>query len=222
MMDETPTQQNTETPDIPAGLRRCAQIFSDIFSPILISTYGMVIAMTMTTLSMLPAGIRLGATIGVAFITAFIPALFIFILIRMGKVSDTDISDRHQRTAPFLAAALCYIGAAIYVSVLHAPRWLMLFFAAAATLSLISLLITRRWKISAHSGASAGLAGVIFWLGANHILLFQPLAMISGAILLTGILASSRIILGRHTLMQVVAGALLGFFIEYGTLILFA
>ncbi len=221
-MNDTPTQQNTETPAVPAGLRRCAQIFSDVFSPLLIPTYGMVIAMTMTALSILPAGIRLGATLGVAFITAFIPTLFIFILIRMGKVSDTSISDRHQRTAPFLASVACYIGAAVYVSALHAPRWLMLFFAAAAAMSLISLLITHWWKISAHTGAAAGLAGVVFWLGANHILLFHPLAMISGAILLVGLLASSRIILGRHTLMQVTAGALLGFFIEYGTLLLFA
>lgn len=212
------TPQTSATDDTPRWAVRTAQIISDVFSPLLIPTYGMVLAMTLTGLCILPAGVRLGATFGVAFITAFIPMLFIFILIRMGKVSDTSISDHRQRTAPYIVSILCYTGAAFYIAALHAPLWLMLFFAAAAGMSVISMIINHWWKISVHTGAAGGLAGIVFWLGANHVLSFHPLVVISCAFMLVGLLATSRLILRRHTLLQVVAGALLGFFCEYATL----
>ncbi len=181
-----------------------AHIASDIVSPMLVPSYAMVAAMCLTPLRLLPSAPKIWATIGVAFITA----------IRLGKVSDTSISNPRERTVPFCAAILCYIGAAFFVRFLHAPYWIQNFYLAAAMVSAISLLVNQWWKISAHTGAVGGLAAIIFWLVQKGLVVQAPLLWLSVAFLLVGIVAWARLYLYKHTLLQTFAGALLGFSIE--------
>jgi len=191
-----------------------AHIASDIVSPMLVPSYAMVAAMCLTPLRLLPSAPKILATIGVAFITAIIPMTFILVLIRLGKVSDTSISNPRERTVPFCAAILCYIGAAFFVRFLHAPYWIQNFYLAAAMVSAISLLVNQWWKISAHTGAVGGLAAIIFWLVQKGLVVQAPLLWLSVAFLLVGIVAWARLYLYKHTLLQTFAGALLGFSIE--------
>lgn len=191
-----------------------AHVASDVISPMLVPTYAMVAAMTLTPLYVLPASPKIWATIGVAFITAIIPITFILVLLRMGKVSDPSISNQKERTAPFCAVILCYIGAAFFVRLLHAPYWIQNFYLAAAMVSAISLLINQWWKISAHTGAVGGLAAIIFWLVQKGLIVHAPMLWLYAAFLLAGIVAWARLYLYKHTLMQIFAGALLGFGIE--------
>lgn len=213
-MDNEPQTINTDTSRT-GGTLTLAGIVSDIFSPLLIPTYGMIMAVTLTILRILPINARITATIGIAFITALIPFSFIMLLMRIGKVSDRSISDRRQRSVPLLAMILCYAGAAAYISAIHAPAWLVMFFVGATVTSAISLAITLRWKISGHTAASAGLAGIVFWFAENDIIDPHPLMWVSLSILIVGIVGWSRLVLRRHNLGQITAGAALGFFVEY-------
>lgn len=209
------TEKKHKTPG-----RLTAHIISDLFSPLLAPTYGMAVAMWLTRLHYLPLGVRLWATLGVTFITAIIPVTAIALLIRAGKVSDTSISDPRQRTVPYLVSILCYIGAAVYINALKAPSWLVVFFVGAAVVSTLSMLINRKWKISAHTGGTGGLAAIIFWLALNGYIEYSPLAWVSAGFALVGIMAWSRLYLEHHTLMQVFAGATLAFAVEYGLIAL--
>lgn len=78
----------------------------------------------------------------------------------------------------------------------------------------ISLLVTHWWKISAHTGAMGGVAGIIFWMAHRGILIDAPLAWICAVILIVGMVAWARLYLDKHTVLQTLAGALLGFGIE--------
>lgn len=79
-----------------------------------------------------------------------------------------------------------------------------LIFTGAMTLqAALMLTITLRWKISQH-GAMSAWAGRLGWL-----LLDSPLAL-----LLLPLVVWSRIRLGRHTMAEAAAGALLGLFIS--------
>ena len=191
-----------------------AHIVSDVFSPMLAPTYALLAALCLTPMSLLPTSPKVWATAGIVFITAIIPMLFILLLIRMGKVSDTAITDRNERTAPFCATILCYIGAAFFVRYLRAPYWIQNFYLAAAMVAAISLLVTHWWKISAHTGAMGGVAGIIFWMAHRGILIGAPLAWICAVILIVGMVAWARLYLDKHTVLQTLAGALLGFGIE--------
>lgn len=192
-----------------------AHLVSDVFSPILIPTYGMMVALACTNLHYLPWQTRLWSLLAILFITALVPVLFISLLIKIGKVSDRSISNPRQRTAPFMLSMICYLGAAYYLMTLHAPAWLSVFYVAAAVVALLSLIITHWWKISAHTGAAGGFAAMIYWMAAHGILTVNPLITVSCAFILVGLLAWSRLYLHRHTPMQVAAGAVLSFVVTY-------
>lgn len=194
---------------------RIAQLISDFFSPIVVPTYGTALALWITPLSVLPERVRFGAMAMIALITAVVPTAAIFTMIRMGRVSDMSISDRRERFIPFMVSVVCYIAAALYLGAVHAPAWLSLFFVGAAISSVVAILITLMWKISAHTTANGGLAGIISWLAFNHLAIGNAAAWVSGSILLVGLVGTSRLILKRHTLGQVCAGAVLGFAVEF-------
>ena len=68
----------------------------------------------------------------------------------------------------------------------------------------------RWWKISAHM---AGMAGVVALIYNMHVLTteaFNLIWVLTVAVVLCGLLGSARMILGRHSLNQVVAGAVNG------------
>ena len=152
-----------------------ASAISDVFSPLLMATYAMAVALWLTPMAYLPLGVRAWSTVGVFFITAVIPASTVFVLMKMGRVSDASISDRRERPLPFIVAVLCYCGAWLYLSALNAPRWMLCFMAAAAAVALMELLISFFWKISAHTGAAAGLAALVFWLASRGALRIDEL-----------------------------------------------
>lgn len=187
-----------------------AQIISDVFSPIMIPTYGMALAMWATPLRSIPESNRLIATLLVAVITGLAPLVTIAALIKAGKVSDRAISDRSQRTLPMSIAAICYIGASLFVGSLGAPIWLRMFFVGAAAATAIAMIITFKWKISAHTTAMGGLVGMILWFAVSGMADVNVMIMFSAGILLAGAIATARMLLRRHTLAQVLAGLALG------------
>lgn len=210
----TETQQNK-----PAAI--VAHILSDVASPLLMPTYGMIAAMTLTHLRYLPVSARVWATLGVSAITSLLPLIIIMILIKRGKVSDMSISNPRERVLPYTLNITCMIGAVFFLAGMNAPLWLSVFVAGAAVVSLVFMFITFKWKISAHTGGIAGLSAFVFWLGHNSLIDGNPLLWVSIAFFLTGALAWARLYLRHHTVMQVFAGAMVAFGIEYAMLCLF-
>ena len=219
-MESNETQHKTPVRRHRSALVLFSQILSDVFSPLLVPTYAMIFASWTTVLCLLPIRSRIYATLAVGGLTALLPLLFIALLIHAGKVSDRSISRRSERFIPFIFIIGCYVAAAIYTSRIHAPLWLVLFFVGALCMSLIAMAITRYWKISAHAGALGGLTGFVFFLSLHGMVIRMPLIWMAAAILVTGFMASARLVLHRHTPGQVVAGALLDFAVMYITQII--
>ncbi|MDE6300547.1 MAG: hypothetical protein K2M19_02395 [Muribaculaceae bacterium] len=194
----------------PSTSPRWAQILSDIFSPLLIPTYGMALAMWITPLRTVPEGARLLATLIVAVITGLVPLLVIALLKHFKMVDDNAISRRSQRPVPMLVAVVCYAAAGFIVGMLGAPLWLRMFFGGAALATLLAMFITLRWKISAHTTALGGLTGMMLRMAVMGIADVNVMILLTVGLLLTGLIATTRLLLGRHTLAQTVCGALLG------------
>ncbi len=214
---------NTEVkrrPRRPHGpLMRIASLVGDVFSPLLMATYAMVIALWLTPMNRLPFNVRAWSSVGVFFITCLVPALTVLLLLRSGRISDVSISDRRQRPFPFMVGVVCYIIAAIFLAVLNAPRWLVCFFIAATLVAVVELIVSLRWKISAHAGAAGGLLGFVWWLCARHALIGDPFITLSATILMVGVVCWARMLMRHHTFGQVCAGAALGFLVEFLMLI---
>lgn len=196
-------------------LKRLASLAGDVFSPLLMATYAIVIALWLTPMNRLPFSVRAWSAIGIFFITCIIPAGTVILLLRMGRISDVSISDRRQRPFPFMVGIICYIIAGVFLAALKAPYWLVCFFIAATLVAVVELIVSLRWKISAHAGAAGGLLGFVWWLCARNALIGDPFILLSAAILITGIVCWARMYMRHHTFGQVCAGTALGFACEF-------
>jgi membrane-associated phospholipid phosphatase len=135
-------------------------------------------------------------------LVCLLPMLYVVWMVRRGRISDIHMRFRRERLRPFIISVICAAAAWIALRLMNAPPVVPL----VAVFTLIQLtviaVITLVWQISMHtmSIACAVVAtGVLF--GPLPALLVSPLVPLVGA---------ARLKLERHTLSQVVAGALLG------------
>ena len=87
----------------------------------------------------------------------------------------------------------------------------------ALMIQIICSIVNVWWKISTHTAAIGGVEGAI--VAFSIIFGFNPVFWICVAIIVAGMLGTSRMILRQHSLSQVVAGFLLGCIV--GFMILF-
>ncbi len=192
-------------------MRKIATILSTLFHPLLMPTYGIAIALYTSHMRNLQSELLGGTVLGIALMTCLLPTIGIFLLYKTEYISDYRLHNRRERTLPYLLCLFCYICSYMFLSRIHAPKWILSFMACAVVSLIIVLLINRFWKISAHMTAAGALVALVFIMTFEHLMLssfVQPMLII--AILLAGAIGSSRILLGRHTLAQVVAGFIWG------------
>lgn len=172
-----------------------ARAISNAGSPPVLTALAM--GLTATTLSQPRAWLWAVLYVLIAVLTPF---LYLAWLVRKGKVTDLDVQLREQRKQPLLVTLACMGVAGLLLALGSAPSTLTVL-AATSWLQVLTILgITLRWKISVHASAAAG-AGTVIWA-----LLGSPWPLFIGVPLI----AWSRVRLRRHTLLQTVAGALLG------------
>ena len=192
-------------------MKQISHLLSSLFSPLLVPTYGMAAASFLSILAILPSRV-LWTTIAITFfITCILPAAGIFILYKMGAVKDPGLNERKERLMPYILTAICYLGCAFFLYHASAPRWLSLFFVGGAASVVINVLVNFRWKISAHAAAMGGLVALMLRLALSHQAMYSLNVPISTAILLAGMVMTARVYLGRHSLLQVLAGCANGF-----------
>ena len=127
------------------------------------------------------------------------PLIYILIGVRLGKLSDTDVSRRSERAGPFLFGIISVTIGWLVLALINGPRNLQTVLIITAVSGVLMMLITLRWKISIHASSLGGAATMLTALyGAVMLPLFGLLALVSW----------SRVALSRHTIAQVVAGSL--------------
>lgn len=192
-------------------MKTLSHILSALFSPLLLPTYGMALCIWLTIMTILPPAMQ-WSTLGTTFfITAIIPMAVIFILYKAGYVTDPGLNERTERGIPYAVAVVCYLVCAWLFFRAQAPLWVPLFLTGGAAAIVINVVVNRWWKISAHAAGMGGLVGLLFFLTVRHLAVFNSFWWFIGAILLSGMVMSARIYLGRHTLGQTLAGFANGF-----------
>lgn len=195
-----------------------ARIVSAVFSPILVPTYSMILALWLTDLSTLPESVRLGAATVVFLITGIAPMVVILTLIRLGYVDEFDIPRRRQRYFPTVVMVLCYLGAALYIYRAMAPVWLVMLFVSGGVSSLLLLAMNAITKVSGHSLAMGTMLGMMIYIAAHGLADVWVTPWVVCVILLTGLTGSARLALDRHTPLQVALGVLTGVIVTYAVM----
>lgn len=176
---------------------RIAQWISRIGHPFVLP----LVALLLVTLHVVPPAQALGI-VALTAATITVPVLiYTRREVRARRWTDYDVSIRTDRYRLYpLILALCGLsGLAFWL--LDGPAFMLHGILAGAVLTFAAMLINLWLKISLHA-ALATLCGLVIlalnlWIGV-------------GACMFAALICWSRVVLRRHTLLEVVAGALLG------------
>lgn len=199
-------------------MKRFHEIISLIFQPLLMPTYAMAMLVNTDIFSVQTRAWQTVAMVGTFLFTAVLPAVPIFLLIRKGEVQDLFISKREERTMPYLFSFLAYVFWSVFLwRTLRFENLGCMFIVAMAMGSALSIgiitFINLKWKISAHTSGVGGLTAAIF--GVCYRIGINPLGIIALALVVSALVALSRIELKAHTPAQALAGFVLGFLLVF-------
>lgn len=189
--------------------------FSIMLNPLLMPTYGLFVAFWMSNLLVLTVKAKFTVILVVFLITCILPALLFTLLKFLKVIQSTRLDNRKERLIPYIITIVCYVASAVYLFSINAPEWLWMFMFGGGCAALISMIINFKWKISAHMAGIGGFIALVCRINADGDGIFELLPVICGAILIAGILGTSRIAMERHTFWQVIAGTLNGFVCVY-------
>lgn len=192
-------------------LHPVARVTSFIFHPLLIPTLGFFILFNSGFyFAFLPWNVKKFMLLVVFLSTCVMPAVSILVLSLSPKF-DMNMEKNTDRVLPImLSSVFYYLGYLVLQRIPVSP--IFHFFLLALILVQIALIvISLRWKISAHSAAIGSLVGGYF--GLSFRLHENPVLILISLILVAGLVASARLILEKHTSSQVYAGFLVGLLI---------
>ncbi len=135
--------------------------------------------------------------------TSIGPMLYVFWLYATDRVSDLDMSVRHEREAVFGAFVVFYLIGTLALWLTHAPKLIVAAMGGYTFATIVVQYITRYWKISTHAlGITAPLVAL------SVLYRWQPLPFL----VLIPMVCWARVYLKAHSIAQVVAGCALGAF----------
>lgn len=186
------------------------KIITYVFQPLLMPTLGMILLMQLPLFQFFSPSYRIFAVVGTLLFTGILPALPILFLMRNRQISDIFISKREERTIPYLFSMLSYVFWVLFLwRTLQFPLEFVLLGLGAVISVILMVFINLKWKISAHTAGMGSLVGGI--CAVAYLVQINPLALIVITIIISGLVAISRIMLKAHTLSQVIGGFILGF-----------
>jgi len=146
-------------------------------------------------------------TILVALIFGFTALIVLFLTFRKrGRIVDLDASVKEERTTPFLISVGFYVIGLIILIAFNVNIISIAFWFCYISNTLVTILINRYWKISAHAmGAAGPLAAVTF--------VFGPVALVFLSLVI--LVGWARVRLKVHNVAQVFAGILFAFISTY-------
>lgn len=219
--DSQPPQTDMPTPipepptPKPAKPRSPADILATALSwimvPMFMPVFGMIFIFAFSVLSYAPLATKFTVTLVIFGINAMLPMLIVLMLKFFGIIRDVGLNSRTERTLPYVVTILALGGSAWFLWWHEAPLWVVMFFVGGMATGIVNFLINFRWKISAHAAAAAGVAAILIRILHEGLPIAGGLAWLIIWILLTGLLGMSRLWLGRHTPLQVLAGYCTGF-----------
>lgn len=189
---------------------RLARIVSWGLHPFLVPLYLMLVLLfSHTVFAHYPLRIKIYLIWVAILFTMILPLISLVVLRSLGKLTDYRVSRRSERYLPLMLGLLFYLLCALTLAKIPSAFLLRKMMLAAAGCELLCLLVTLRWKISLHltgMGASVALFVLLCIAGVGN--LTAPVLL---SVICSGLLASSRLYLGCHNGLQILAGFCGGF-----------
>lgn len=190
-------------------MQKFAHIVSNIFQPLLIPTYGLILLFQAGMFAYTDIHYKVYTIFTIFVLTAIVPLISLLVLKKLGVISSILLAERKERTVPYLFAIFTYITAIIFLWRIFMPMYIVSMMSGCLLAIIAVMLINLKWKISAHLCAMGSLCAAILVVSLR-LGISSPVTL-SLAFIISGLVSSARLILKVHTAMQTVAGFLLGF-----------
>ena len=195
-------------------MKSISHVISTVFQPLLMPTYGVMLLFMYTYFGVAYSNRFWHIVTPIMLFSFVIPGILIYLLLRIGLISDLSLKVRRERFYPYFITLLSYSAMVVFYYKAQMPIWFITMMAGSIAIMIIAILITLVWKISAHMFGIGGLVGGVMSV-CYYVEHSNPYWLFIGLFLLAGSIGTSRLILKRHTLSQVIAGFLLGFSVAF-------
>ena len=189
-------------------MKNIARLLSAVFRPSLYPLVGHAILFAFTYLNMLPWDFKLWVLSAVYVFTVALPYTLIFLTRKLNGWSKQDMYLQHRRYMVYCINIICYVSCIYVFRNLNLPSFMGVILIVSLMVQCVCALVNMWHKVSRHSAGTGLIIGAL--LAYSHIFAFNPTWWLCAAILLSGAVMSSRMMLNNNTLGQVMGGTFIG------------
>lgn len=192
---------------------RWHKLTSNILHPIVMPTIGILLYFIFSDIR-LSQQQRL-TLLGIVFVATYvIPILLLIFLKRIGSIKNYNVSTIEERKIPMVFMIVLFFFLGRILNETHITREIStLFFGTSVALSIAYLIFITKIKTSLHLVSMGSCVGFFLIFQLNHIA--NILMLIVVLIILSGLLASSRLYLKAHTPKEVYLGFFIGIITQF-------
>ena len=187
---------------------RVARITSIVFTPFSIPFLAFLVLFLFSYLRIMPILYK-GIVLGIVYcFTILTPTITIFLFRKINGFARQELSERKKRYVPILLTIISYVFCLLMMRKLNIPWYMTAIIFVSLAISIICILVNLKWKLSEHMAGMGGIIGGLVSFSA--LFSYNPVVWLCLFILIAGILGSARIVLGHHTLGEVLSGFVVG------------
>ena len=187
---------------------RVARITSIVFTPFSIPFLAFLVLFLFSYLRIMPILYK-GIVLGIVYcFTILTPTITIFLFRKINGFARQELSERKKRYVPILLTIISYVFCLLMMRKLNIPWYMTGIIFVSLVISIICILVNLKWKLSEHMAGMGGIVGGLVSFSA--LFSYNPVVWLCLFILIAGILGSARIVLGHHTLGEVLSGFVVG------------
>jgi len=194
-----------------------ARTVSILFTPFYWPLIGIIIMFWFSSMEMAPLGYKLKCIFTVYLLSIYLPTLLIRLYHRYNGWSPFQIGQKEKRMVPYIISIICYFGCYYMLNWFRLPHHMSIILILAIMVQIVCAIINVWWKISTHMAALGGVTAMIYFF--SYYFNVNIFWWFCTAIILSGLVGTSRLILRQHSFSQVITGYFMGYLLSIGILI---
>ncbi|PCI94316.1 MAG: hypothetical protein COB15_14550 [Flavobacteriales bacterium] len=199
-------------------MKTAAKIISTVFHPLAMPIIGLLIIFNTDSYINYAIDIetKIITLLLISIYTLIVPILTTLLLLFSKFINSLEMETQKERIIPYLFTITCYIITLYQLAKSPAPPIIFNFMKGATLSVMLAFIINIRWKISAHMIGIGGLTGALLCISMLLEVYITPYLVY--ALLIAGLIGSSRLILKAHTPLQIYVGFAVGVICQFAVL----
>ena len=191
-------------------MKIAAKIISTLFHPLIIPIIGLVIIFNTDSYVnyAIPDELKKAVILLVGTSTFLIPLLISLLLLNRKIINSLEMETQKERVIPYTFTIIFYVFTLFMIKRAPIPPIIFNFIIGATLSVIIAFIVNIKWKISAHMIGIGGLVGALICISMMLEIYITPYIIF--ALIVAGLVGSSRLILKAHTQLQIYVGFVVG------------